>query len=79
LNGSSGSVLFGLGLAISSLEWATPNHIRDAKQYSCGGYVSTDFRIVPEEKFAQVFVRQRVPTVNALANKLFPLFYHAFK
>jgi hypothetical protein len=79
LNGSSGRVLFGLGLAISSLEWVTPNHIRNAKQYSFGGYVSTDLRIVPEEKFSQVFVRQPAPTVNALANKLFHLFCHAFK
>ena len=42
---------------------------RKRPQYSWGGYASTDFRLVPEERLFQIVVRQRVPSSHDLANR----------
>ena len=49
------------------------------KQYSWGGYASTDFRLVPEEGLFQIVVRQRVPSAHGLAGRLFPIVYRGVK
>ena len=66
---------FGLGFAINDFEVGGDDNRRTVKQYSWGGYASTDFRIVPEEGLVQVVFRQRLPTSPDLANQLFRIIY----
>jgi len=75
LNGIAGEFRFGLGFAINEVELGMGERARKALQYSWGGYASTDFRIVPEERLVQVFLRQRVPSSHELANELFGIVY----
>ena len=79
LDGVSGSFRFGLGFAIGEVDLGSGDNQRKATQYSWGGYASTDFRLVPEEKLIQIFMRQRVPSSHALAGKLFPIVYKGVK
>ena len=78
LNGVADDFRFGLGFAIGEVALGTGDRQRQARQYSWGGYASTDFRLVPEEKLFQIVLQQRVPTFNGLANKLFSLVYAGF-
>ena len=75
LNGVAGGFRFGLGFAISQVKLGTGGDARMARQYAWGGYASTEFRLVPEEKLFQIFIRQRVPSDPGLANKLFGIVY----
>jgi CubicO group peptidase (beta-lactamase class C family) len=75
LGGVAGGFRFGLGFAINQVDVGSGNSQRKATQYSWGGYASTDFRLVPEEKLFLIFMRQRVPTEQGLARKLFPIVY----
>ena len=75
LNGVAGGFRFGLGFAIAEVEIGSGENARKRPQYSWGGYASTDFRLVPEERLFQIFVRQRVPSSHELANRLFPIIY----
>lgn len=70
-----GDFEFGLGFAIKKVELGSGDQKRQVMQYSWSGYASTDFRLVPEEKLLQIFVRQRVPSAGALAEKVFPVVY----
>ena len=69
LSGVSGSFKFGLGFAIDEVPLGSGDSRRKAMQYSWGGYASTDFRIVPEERLVQVFARQQVPTSSDFAKQ----------
>ena len=78
LNGVAGEFQFGLGFAIGEVKLGLEQSQRTVKQFSWGGYASTDFRLVPEEKLFQIVLRQHIPTSNELANQLFPLVYESF-
>ncbi|QDU40856.1 Esterase EstB [Maioricimonas rarisocia] len=75
LNGAAGDFRFGLGFAINDVEIRSGDNARKVPQYSWGGYASTDFRVVPEEKLYQIVVRQHVPSSHGLANRLFRIVY----
>ena len=75
LNGVAGDFRFGLGFAIADVPVGSPDQQRQARQYSWGGYASTDFRLVPDEQLFQIVARQRVPSSHGLARRLFPVIY----
>ncbi len=75
LNRVAGGFTFGLGFGIADVKVGRGKDERSVKQYSWGGYASTDFRIVPEEKMFQIAMRQRVPSDHSLAGRLFPIIY----
>lgn len=75
LDGVAGGFRFGLGFAIGEVPLGTGGGERKATQYSWGGYASTDFRLVPEERLFQIVLRQHAPTSGGLANKLFSMVY----
>ncbi|MBC8876661.1 MAG: serine hydrolase [Planctomycetes bacterium] len=79
LNGVAGGFRFGLGFAIAEVEIGSGESARKRSQYSWGGYASTDFRLVPEERLFQIVVRQRVPSSHELANRLFPIIYRGMR
>ena len=79
LNGVAGNFRFGLGFAITEVKLGSGDEERMAKQYSWGGYASTDFRIVPDEGLFQIAVRQRVPSDHSLAARLFPIIYRGLR
>lgn len=70
-----GPFRFGLGFAIGEATLGSDENASKATQYSWGGYASTAFRIVPEEKLIQIVVRQRVPSANGLGNRLLPIIF----
>ncbi|MFP6763989.1 MAG: serine hydrolase domain-containing protein [Planctomycetaceae bacterium] len=76
LNGVAGDFRFGLGFAIADVPVGPADQQRQVKQYSWGGYASTDFRLVPDEHLFQIVARQRVPSAHGLAQRLFPVIYH---
>ena len=69
LEDAAGDFQFGLGFAINQVMLGNGDSSRKVHQYSWGGYASTDFRLVPEEKMFQIVVRQRVPSSHNLARK----------
>ena len=79
LNGKAGGFRFGLGFAIGEVTVGSGDAKRKVNQYSWGGYASTDFRLVPEEKLFQIVMRQRVPTSPELANSLFSIIYEGIE
>lgn len=79
LNGVAGPFQFGLGFAIGEVKLGTGDNERTAVQYSWGGYASTDFKLVPQEKLFQIFMRQRIPSSHGLANELFPIVYQGVR
>lgn len=79
LNGVAGNFRFGLGFAIGKVAIGSGDARRKAAQYSWGGYASTDFRLVPEERLFQIIMRQRVPSSHDLANKLFSIVYEGVR
>jgi CubicO group peptidase (beta-lactamase class C family) len=79
LNGVAGPFRFGLGFAIGEVTLGAGEAQRKASQYSWGGYASTDFRLVPEERLFLIFMRQRVPSSHDLANQLFAIVYGGLK
>ena len=66
-----GDFEFGLGFAISDQTIGKGSDARVAKKYSWGGYASTDFCLVPDERLFQIFVRQRVPSNHRFAREAF--------
>lgn len=70
-----GQFRFGLGFAIGEVTLGSGDSERTATQYSWGGYASTAFRIVPEEKLIQIVVLQRVPSANGLGDRLLPIIF----
>ena len=70
-----GDFRFGLGFAINDIQIGNGAKERTGKEYSWGGYASTDFRIVPEEDCFQIFMQQQVPSKHGLAKELFPIVY----
>lgn len=79
LDGVAGPFRFGLGFAIDEVPLGSAPGARKAMQYSWGGYASTDFRLIPEERFFQILMRQEVPASNALANKIFATVREGFE
>ncbi len=79
LNGAADGFRFGLGFAITEAQIGSGEHGRKRAQYSWGGYASTEFRVVPEAKLFQIFVRQQIPPSNELANRLFPIIYEGIE
>ncbi|MDG2222207.1 MAG: alpha/beta fold hydrolase [Rubripirellula sp.] len=73
-----GQFRFGLGFAINDIEVGSGDESRSVKQYSWGGYASTDFRIVPELGLYQIFVRQHVPSQHQLAGQAFDQVYRNY-
>ena len=75
LGGAAGKFRFGLGFAIGEVEVGKGQTRRRAPTFSWGGYASTEFRVLPTEKLALIFLRQMIPTDNRLANELFRRVY----
>ena len=75
LGGVAGKFRFGLGFAIGEVEVGKGRTRRQVPVYYWGGYASTEFRILPTEKLALIFLRQMIPTDNRLANDLFRRIY----
>jgi len=75
LNGVAGDFQFGLGFAIADVPAGPTGQQRQVRQYSWGGYASTDFRLVPDEQLFQIVARQRIPSSHGLARRLFPVIY----
>lgn len=73
-----GDFRFGLGFAIKDIQVGSGESSRSVKQYSWGGYASTDFRIVPELGLYQIFVRQHVPSQHQLASEVFDHIYSKY-
>lgn len=74
-----GKFQFGLGFAIKQVPVGSGDGVRNAAQYSWGGYASTDFRLVPGEGLVQIFLRQHVPSRHGLAGKVFPVVYRGVR
>jgi CubicO group peptidase (beta-lactamase class C family) len=74
-----GDFRFGLGFAINEIEVGDGNNRRQVKEYYWGGYASTDFRLVPELKLFQIFIRQHIPSDHQLANRAFRSVYGELK
>jgi CubicO group peptidase (beta-lactamase class C family) len=66
-----GDFRFGLGFAINHIQVGSQDNGRTVTQYSWGGYASTEFRVIPELKLFQIFIRQHVPMKNELAGEAF--------
>ncbi|MEM7231439.1 MAG: serine hydrolase, partial [Planctomycetota bacterium] len=79
LRGIAGDFQFGLGFKIQRIEVGSGDSARKRMQYSWAGYASTDFRVVPEERLIQIFVRQEVPSSHTLANELFRDIYQGLE
>ncbi|GEM_PF-42803 len=75
LNGVAGGFEFGLGFAINQVDLGSGDGKRKVTQYSWGGYASTDFRVIPEERLFQIFVRQHIPSRHELAGQVFERIY----
>ena len=75
LEDAAGNFRFGLGFAITDIDLGSGKNKHKAPQYFWSGYASTDFRLVPEAKLFQIFVRQRVPSSHGLANRFFSMVY----
>ena len=71
LDAVPGDFRFGLGFAIGDVDVGSGPSRRQVTQYSWGGYASTEFRVVPELKLYQVFIRQHVPYQSEVAAKVF--------
>jgi CubicO group peptidase (beta-lactamase class C family) len=75
LNGVSAPIKFGLGFDVSEVQLGNGPSPRKVTQYGWGGYASTLFRIVPEERFFQIFGAQQVPTSQDSGLKQFSIIY----
>ncbi|MDA1275604.1 MAG: DUF2341 domain-containing protein [Verrucomicrobia bacterium] len=75
LTGVGGSFKFGLGFGIEEIKLGSGEAQRKAMQYSWGGYASTEFRIVPAERFIQIFALQQIPYTQDLAKKQIAVVY----
>lgn len=73
-----GSFQFGLGFEIKNVEIGAGPRKRMTKQYSWGGYASTQFTILPDEKIVQVVLRQHVPMQSDLLNEMMKTAARAF-
>ncbi|MBM80410.1 MAG: hypothetical protein CMJ78_07425 [Planctomycetaceae bacterium] len=74
-NQLKGLFQFGLGFAIRNLKVGGGETPRQVKGYFWGGYASTAFHIVPEEKMFQITMRQSIKSPNVLAQKVFSIIY----
>ena len=79
LEGIAGGFRFGLGFAINDVKLGSGDGQRTARQYSWGGYASTDFRLVPDERLFQIVMRQHVPSSDQLAKIIIPRVYAGIK
>lgn len=70
LNGVAGDFRFGLGFRIQRVKLGTGDAAAEFSQYSWGGYASTDFRVIPEQKAFQIVMRQHIPSAHGLAKYL---------
>ena len=79
LSEAEGDFKFGLGFAVEDITLGTGDAKASATQVSWGGYASTAFRIVPEERMYQIVFRQHVPSANGLAGRIIPMIYEGFR
>jgi CubicO group peptidase (beta-lactamase class C family) len=73
LRGVGGESKFGLGFGIDEVEFGSGESRRKALRYRWGGYAGTEFEVVPEERFFQIFALQQVPYSDDLAKQEFAL------
>ena len=71
LHGVDGGNRFGLGFAIEDVTLGSGEGRREATGYRWGGYASTQFAVVPEEKLFQIFALQQLPYTEELAKRQF--------
>jgi CubicO group peptidase (beta-lactamase class C family)/outer membrane protein assembly factor BamB len=75
LHGVDGTNRFGLGFGIDEVELGSGAGQHKAACYRWGGYASTQFAVVPEERLFQIFALQQVPYTETLAKKQFETIY----
>lgn len=75
LHGVDGTNRFGLGFAIEDVTLGSGAGQRKATCYRWGGYASTQFAVVPEERLFQIFVLQQLPYTEELAKRQFGIIF----
>ena len=70
---------FGLGFGLVDHDFGSKPHSRRATAYRWGGYASTKFHIVPNEKLVMITMRQRIPGNSICWNKLVPIIHSGLK
>lgn len=75
LGGVDGTNRFGLGFAIDDVMLGSGAAQRKAACYRWGGYASTQFAVVPEERLLQIFALQQLPYTEELAKQQFAIVY----
>jgi CubicO group peptidase (beta-lactamase class C family) len=73
LHGADKDSKFGLGFGIAEVELGSGDARRPATRYRWGGYASTEFEVVPTERFFQIFALQHVPYTDELAKGQFAI------
>jgi CubicO group peptidase (beta-lactamase class C family) len=71
LKGVSGPFRFGLGFAIDDTDLGEGPTAWKALRYGWGGFASTEFHLIPDAKFFQIFVQQHVPDIHETATRVF--------
>lgn len=66
---------FGLGLAIDDVVLGSGAGQRQVTSYRWGGYASTQFAVVPEERLFQILALQQLPYTEELATQQFAIVY----
>jgi CubicO group peptidase (beta-lactamase class C family) len=77
LEGVDGTNRFGLGFAIEDVTLGSGAPQRQATSYRWGGYASTQFVLVPNERLFQIFALQHLPYTEELAKRQFAIVHAA--
>lgn len=75
LDGVDGANRFGLGFAIDDVTLGSGAGQRKTTGYRWGGYASTQFAVVPDERLFQIFTLQQLPYTEELAKQQFGIVY----
>jgi outer membrane protein assembly factor BamB len=75
LGGVDGGRRFGLGFAIEDVTVGSGAEQRRVTCYGWGGYASTLFAVVPDERLFQIFALQQLPYTEELARQQFGIVY----
>ena len=76
---AEGDFEFGLGFATKPVEIGTGEEKRNRDAYYWGGYASTRFHVVPDERLFQIFLRQTIPPDHGYADEVFDIIYSGVK
>jgi CubicO group peptidase (beta-lactamase class C family) len=73
IQGADSNSRFGLGFAIDEVEMGSGRQRRLVTRFRWGGYASTEFEIVPQLRFYQIFALQQVPYSDQMAKQQFAI------